>query len=88
MNEECWWALAFWCSPENLSVGGPLGLVTSRCTVTTDVSLLDWIAVCEGQLVRGKCNSRLRRLQISALELLTVQLVLRHFHPLFASMSW
>lgn len=79
VNEKYWWIFACWCSPKNLSVGAPLVRVTCRCTGTTDMSLLSRGAVCQERSVRARWNRRLQCLHISALELLVMQLMLRHF---------
>ncbi|XP_050958769.1 LOW QUALITY PROTEIN: uncharacterized protein LOC127160164 [Labeo rohita] len=75
----CMRALRYWKNRSFLESGTPLGAVSMRKVVTTDVSLSGWGAVCEGRIAKGKWPISLRRAHINYLELLTVFLALKHF---------
>ncbi len=68
-----------WENPALLSEGVPLGRVTSRIVVSTDVSLHGWGALCQGSSVRGVWSAALRERHINYLELRAVCLALEHF---------
>ncbi|KAI3374153.1 hypothetical protein L3Q82_006016 [Scortum barcoo] len=73
--------LAYWGNPHVLSVGVPLGRVTSHISVFTDASLSGWGGTCLTETVGGQWPAHMS-LHINALELLTVWKVIQHFAPL------
>ncbi|KAK5932172.1 hypothetical protein CgunFtcFv8_003898 [Champsocephalus gunnari] len=73
--------LTYWKNPHILSVGVPLGRVTSHTSVFTDASLSGWGGTCMSQAVGGQWPPHMS-LHINALELLAVWRVIQHFAPL------
>ncbi|KAK5905122.1 hypothetical protein CesoFtcFv8_006620 [Champsocephalus esox] len=73
--------LTYWKNPHILSMGVPLGRVTSHTSVFTDASLSGWGGTCMSQAVGGQWPPHMS-LHINVLELLAVWRVIQHFAPL------
>ncbi|XP_033980402.1 uncharacterized protein LOC117477766 [Trematomus bernacchii] len=73
--------LAYWKNLHVLSVGVPLGRVTSHTAVFTDASLAGWGGTCMSQAVGGQWPAHMS-LHINVLELISVWRVIQHFAPL------
>ncbi|KAK5883801.1 hypothetical protein CesoFtcFv8_020091 [Champsocephalus esox] len=76
--------LTYWKNPHVLSVGVPLGRVTSHTSVFTDASLSGWGGTCMSQAVGGQWPPHMS-LPINTITitlLLAIWRVIQHFAPL------
>lgn len=75
-------ALKPWREEEIHLQGVGIGHVITRIALTTDASKLGWGAICQGHSVRGIWTDSQKSQHINVLELLAVQLALKHFQTL------
>ncbi|XP_061115409.1 uncharacterized protein LOC133139933 [Conger conger] len=73
-------ALSHWRNGRMLSVGVPMGAISTHVPVYTDASTKGWGAVCNGMMASGLWNPPLPH--INVLEITAVWLALQRFEPL------
>ncbi|XP_061089970.1 uncharacterized protein LOC133123516 [Conger conger] len=73
-------ALSHWRDGRMLSVGVPMGAISTHVPVYTDASTKGWGAVCNGMMASGLWNPPLPH--INVLEITAVWLALQRFEPL------
>lgn len=66
-------SLTWWCNPSKVMAGISFNPPTSHATLTTDASLVGWVAHIQGHTVQGLCSVREAWMHIHFLELHEVQ---------------